>query len=124
MSKKDFNTDCKTITLNAQVTISRGENGVDYIQVIPDDPCEGLVKPFSGIGYGQLLSSASFDFTRKKRVRYKPILKLEHSSVSYGADGFDRYVFVLPNEQREEFAKLLKAESVLAIKFLKDIKKA
>ena len=124
MRKRDFKTDCKTITLNAQVTISRTEKGVDYIQVIPDDPCEGLVKPFSGIGYGQLLSTASFDFTRKKRVRCKPVLRLKHSSVSFGADGYDRYVFVLPNEQREEFAKLLKEESVLAIKFLKDIKKA
>ena len=124
MSKKDFNTDCKTITLNAQVAISRGENGVDYIQVIPDDHCEGLVKPFSGIGYGQLLSTASFDFTRKKRVRCKPVLRLKHSSISYGADGYDRYVFVLPNEQREEFAKLLKEESGIAIKFLKDINKA
>ena len=112
-----------SITLNAQVTISRTENGVDHIQVRPDDPCDGLVKPFSGTGYGQLMSSASFDFTRKKRVRYKPLLKLEHSSVSYGVDGFDRYVFVLPNTQREEFIKLLREESAMAVKLLKDMRK-
>ena len=43
----------KTITLNAQMVISKTESGMDLIQVLPDDPREGLVKPFSGMGQAQ-----------------------------------------------------------------------
>jgi len=120
MTKKNLN---KTITLNAQMVISQSENGVDLIQVLPDDPCEGLVKPFCGNGHAQLQGNATFDFIRRKRKRYKPVLKLLHSSISYGQDGLDRYIFYLPNEQREEFARLLKEECALAVKFLKGVNK-
>ena len=115
MTKKNSN---KTITLNAQMVISQSENGVDHIQVLPDDPCEGLVKPFSGKGHAQLQGDATFDFIRRKKKRYKPVLKLLHSSISYGQDGLDRYMFFLPNEQREEFAKLLMKEVKQAIAFM------
>ena len=107
------------MTLNAQVVISKSETGVDHIQVLPDDPCEGLVKPFSGSGHGQLQSNGTFDFTRKKRVRTKPELKLMHSSITYGMDGLDRYIFYLPSEQRDEFARLLNEEAKLAVTFMK-----
>ena len=36
--------------------------------------------------------------------------KLPHTSLSFGADGYDRCTFVLPSEQRHEFARLLKQE--------------
>ena len=114
----------RTTTLSAQVAISRTEKGMDHVQVLPDDPCEGLLKPFSGCGHAQLQSDGTFEFTRKRRIRQKPVLKLKHSSVSYSSDGYDRYVFVLPNAQRDEFAKLLKEESALAIKFIKTEGKA
>ncbi len=107
------------MTLNAQVVISKSETGVDHIQVLPDDPCEGLVKPFSGSGHGQLQGNGTFDFTRKKRVRTKPELKLMHSSITYGMDGLDRYIFYLPSEQRDEFARLLNEEAKLAVTFMK-----
>ena len=108
------------MTLNAQMVISRSENGVDHIQVLPEDPCEGQVKPFSGNGHAQLQGNATFDFIRKRRVRRKPVLKLLHSTVSFGLDGVDRYVFYLPSEQRDEFAQLLKEESKQAVLFMKD----
>ncbi len=126
MTKKSIKTSRpnKTTTLSAQVAISRTEKGMDHVQVLPDDPCVGLLKPFSGCGHAQLQSDGTFEFTRKRHIRQKPVLKLKHSSVSYSADGYDRYVFVLPNAQRDEFAKLLKEESALAIKFIKTEGKA
>ncbi len=99
------NNNIKTTTFNAQVAVSKTESGMDYVQVLPDNPRVGIAKPFCGWGKAQLLSNGVFDFIRKARTRIKPILKLLHSSLSYGRDGFDRYVFVLPSDQRDEFAK-------------------
>lgn len=110
----------KTITLNTQMVISRSENGVDLIQVLPDDPREGLVKPFSGMGQAQLQGTAQFDFVRKRRIRGKAELKQPHSTLSYGRDGIDRYVFYLPSEQRDEFCEWLKKEAAVAVAFMKN----
>ena len=109
----------KTITLNAQMVISKTESGMDLIQVLPDNPCEGQVKPFSGAGHAQLQGNATFDFVRKKRVRRKPQLKQLHSTLTFGQDGVDRYIFYLPAEQRDEFAKLLHKEAITAEMFMK-----
>ena len=96
------------------VAVSKSESEMDYVQVIPDNPRVGLVTPFHGTGYGQMLSNGSFDFIRKPRKRRKPVLKLPHSSVTYGADGYDRFVYVLPSEQRGEFGHLLRDEAAMA----------
>ena len=112
------NSNNKTITLDALVAVSKSETGMDYVQVMPENPCAGMVEPFHGKGYGQLLSNGTFDFVRKPRKRRKPVLKLPHSSVSYGQDGYDRYVFVLPAEQRDEFASLLRKEANKAGRFV------
>ena len=113
----------KTITLSAQVAISKTESGMDLVQVMPDNPREGLVKPFSGTGHAQLQDNATFDFVRKRRIRRKPVLKQLHSSLSYGQDGIDRYTFYLPSEQRQEFWRLLKKESAVAAEFMKELYK-
>ena len=118
--KKNNNNIIKTTTLSAQVAISKTESGME--QVLPDNPRVGIAKPFNGWGKAQLLSNGVFDFIRKARTRVKPILKLLHSSLSYGRDGFDRYVFVLPSDQRDEFAKLLAKDVAKLMKFLKDQK--
>ena len=110
----------KTITLNAQMVISKTESGMDLIQVLPDDPCEGQVKPFSGPGHAQLQGNAQFDFVRKRRIRRKPQMKLLHSTLSFGQDGFDRYIFYLPSEQREEFAKFLNKEATAVVAYMKE----
>jgi len=110
----------KTITLNAQMVISRSENGLDLVQVLPDNPCDGQVKPFSGSGHAQLQGNAQFDFVRKRRIRRKPELKQPHSTLSYGRDGIDRYVFYLPSEQREEFGEWLKKEAAVAVTYMKN----
>lgn len=118
MSKNSF----KTTTLSAQMAISKTETGMDLVQVLPDNPCVGQVKPFSGKGHGQLMNDGTFEFTHKPRKRGKPVLKLLHSSISYGKDGNDRYILVVPNGQRDEFAKILKEESALAVKFMNNQK--
>ncbi len=112
------NTFIKTRTLNALVAVSKSETGMDYVQVMPENPRVGLVEPFHGTGYGQMLSNGTFDFVRRKRNRRKPALKLPHSSVSFGEDGYDRYIFVLPSEQRGMFAKMLNTESIVAAAFV------
>ena len=116
--KKNSNKEIKTTTLSAEVAVSKTETGMDYVQVMPDNPRVGLVAPFCGWGRGQMLSNGSFDFLRKTRIRKKPELKLKHSSVSFGQDGLDRYIFYLPNSQRGEFAKLLLQEAMQAIRFM------
>ena len=106
-------------TLRAMLAISKTETGMDYVQVLPENPSKGLVEPFRGMGYGQLLSNGSFDFIRRHKRRRKPVLKLAHSSVSFGADSFDRFTFTLPSEQRAEFSRLLLDEATEAGKALK-----
>ena len=108
----------KTTTLGALVAVSKTETGMNYVQILPNNPRIGQVEPFHGVGYGQMLNNGSFDFISKKRVRRKPDLKLLHSSVSFGNDGIDRYVFTLPSEQRGQFAKLLSIEAIIAERFV------
>ena len=114
----------KTTTLNAQMVISKTESGMDLVQVLPDNPCDGLVKPFSGAGQAQLQGNAQFDFVRKRRIRRKPELKQPHSTLSYGRDGIDRYIFYLPSEQRDEFAEWLKKEAAAAVAYMKNKKRS
>ena len=120
MKNNKRQSDIKTTTLNALVAVSKTETGMDYVQVMPTNPRAGLVEPFRGRGYGQLLSNGTFDFVRKKRIRRKPVLKLPHSSVSYGEDGYDRFTFTLPAGQREEFCRLLRNEATLAGLYVAD----
>ena len=101
------------------MVISKTESGMDLIQVLPDNPREGMVKPFNGTGHAQLQGNATFDFVRKRRIRRKPELKQLHSTLSYGQDGIDRYIFYLPSAQRDEFAKLLKEEANVAARFMR-----
>lgn len=120
MKKSIKKEDIKTTMLNALVAVSKTETGMDYVQVMPTNPRAGLVEPFHGRGYGQLLSNGTFDFVRRKNIRRKPVLKLPHSSVSYGEDGYDRFTFTLPSGQREEFCRLLRNEATLAGLYVAD----
>ena len=78
------------------------------------------MKPFSGTGHAQLQGNATFDFVRKRRIRRKPELKQHHSTLSFGQDGFDRYIFYLPAEQRLDFARLLNREAAVAVAYMKE----
>ena len=101
------------------MAVSKSENGMDYVQVMPDNPRVGLVEPFHGRGYGQMLSNGTFDFIRRKRKRRKSDYKQAHSSLSLNCDdGYDRWCFILPSEQREEFCKLLRKEAMRTVLFV------
>ena len=117
--KKNIN---KTTTLSATVAVSKTETGMDYVQILPDNPRVGLVTPFHGRGYGQMLNNGTFDFILKPRKRGKPELKTGYSSLSFGQDGYDRVTFVLPSEMRIDFARLLQKDVYKIVKFLKDKK--
>ena len=112
----------KTITLNAQVAVSKTESGMDYVQVLPDNPRVGLVQPFHGMGYGQMLSNGSFDFVRKKRVRGKPELKVDYGGLSFCNDGYDRVIFTVPSEMRSELPKVLNKGIKEIVKYLRERK--
>ena len=110
----------KTTTLSAQVAVSKTESGMDYVQVLPDDPRVGLVAPFHGMGYGQMLSNGSFDFVRRHRVRRKPELKVDYGGLSFCADGYDRVIFTVPSEMRSKLPQVLTKGMKQIIKYLKD----
>ena len=105
---KKNNNIIKTTTLSAQVAISKTESGMDYVQVLPDNPSVGMIEAFHGFGYGQMLSNGSFDFVRKVRHRGKPELKVDYGSLSFSSDGNDRVVFTVPAEMRAELPKVLR----------------
>ena len=111
----------KTTTLTAQMTVCKMETGMDHVQVLPDNPCVGMVKPFCGWGRGQMLSNGSFDFLHKPRKRKKPEFKEGHLSLSFGDDGMDRVAFVLPNGQRDELRILLQRDVKKLVAYLKEI---
>lgn len=102
------------VTLSAAVAVTEMENGMRYVQVLPDDPRVGLVTPFVANGRGQMLSNGTFDFVQRKRLRKKPEFKGKHITLSFGLDGTDRVIFTLPNGQREELRTLL-MEDVLRL---------
>ena len=108
------------VTLSAQVAVTETENGMDYVQVMPDNPCVGMVKPFCGWGRGQMLSNGSFDFLHKPRKRKRPVFKEGHLSLSFGVDGMDRVSFVLPNGQRDELRILLQKDVKKLVIFLRE----
>ena len=119
MRKKGF----KTTTLSALVAVSKTESGMDYVQVMPDNPSAGLVQPFHGIGYGQMLTNGTFDFTRRKRVRRKPEKKTQYGSLSFGQDGYDRYIFMVPSELRLVFSDLLEKDAKTMVNYMRGLMK-
>lgn len=112
----------KTVTLNAQVAISKTETGMNYVQVLPDNPIVGQVEAFRGLGYGQMLSTGMFEFTRHKRARSQAVtlLKLPHSKVSQCKDGTHRFTFIVKDEELKEFNHWLAVESLRATTFMRE----
>ena len=107
-----------TKTISASMSIVRTEKGMDYVQVLPDEPKEELAAPFRGLGYGQMQRNGMFDFIRKRRIRQKPKLKTPHGSLSFGFDGNDRLLFTVPNGQRGEMWKIIREEMPMFMEFL------
>ena len=98
----------KSTSFNAVVAVSKTECGMDYMQVLPDNPSVGMIEAFHGFGYGQMLSNGSFDFVRKVRHRGKPELKVDYGSLSFSSDGNDRVIFTVPADMRADLPKILR----------------
>ena len=118
--KKNNNNNIKTTTFSALVAVSKTECGMDYVQVLPDNPSVGMIEAFHGFGYGQMLNNGSFDFIRKKRKRGKPELKVDYGSLSFCSDGNDRVDFTVPAEMRGELPKVLRKGIKEIINYLKE----
>lgn len=108
-------------TFEAEVAVSHDERGMDYLQVLPDDPRKGLVKPFHGRGYGQLLENGTFDFVRIPRKKGHPVFKTLRASLSFGEDGIDRFYFQLSSSERHRFATLFKDDANMLYEFLSQL---
>ena len=111
----------KTVTLNAQVAVSKTETGTNYVQVLPDNPIVGQVEAFRGLGYGQMLSTGMFEFTRHKVARSQAVTlrKMPHSSVSRCKDGTHRFTLIVKDEELERFCNWLEVESREAVVFMR-----
>ena len=114
--------DCiKTTTLSALMAVSKTESGMDYVQVLPEDPCVGQVEPFRGLDYGQMLSNGSFEFTRHRipRSQALTLLKLPHSSISKCKDHTLRFTFIVNEKDVSGFCRWLTEEAPQAADFVK-----
>ena len=112
----------KTIQISGLMAVTENECGQAYVQFLPDNPRLGLVTPFVGSSRAQMLSNGTFDCLKKRpKPRTKPALKLPHSSLSFGADGFTRYVFTIPNTRIDELPRLLKRESKEVCNFIENL---
>lgn len=111
----------KTVTLDAQVVVSKTESGTYLVQVLPDNPCIGQVEAFRGLGYGQMLSTGAFEYTRHKRIRSQAVTlrKMPHSSLSRCKDGTHRFTLIVRDEELEGFCRWLEKESQETVAFMR-----
>jgi hypothetical protein len=113
----------KTTMLTAQVAVTKMESGMDHVQVLPDNPRVGQVEAFRGLGYGQMLSTGSFEFTRHQIVRSQAIteLRLPHSSLSKCKDRTRRFTFIVHEADLENFSRWLMEEAPQAAAFIQEL---
>ena len=113
----------KTTTLSATMSVSEmRECGTNHVQVLPDEPCAGLVKPFRGLGYGQLLSSGTFEFTRHSlpHSQAETLLRLPHCTVSKCKDKTHRVTFIVRDSELRNFCRYLMEEIPQVLTFMYD----
>ena len=113
----------KTTTLSATMCVSEmNETGTNHVQVLPDEPCAGLVKPFRGLGYGQLLSSGTFEFTRHSlpHSQAETLLRLPHCTVSKCKDKTHRVTFIVRDGELRNFCRYLMEEIPKVLSFVYD----
>ena len=112
----------KTTTLTAQMTVCKMETGMDHVQVLPDNPCVGQVEAFRGLGYGQMLSTGTFEFTKHRIVRSQAIIekRMPHSSLSKCKDRTRRFTFIVHESDLENFSRWLMEEAPQAAEFIQE----
>ncbi len=113
----------KTTSLSATMCVSEmQETGTNHVQVLPDEPCPGLVEPFRGLGYGQLLSSGTFEFTRHRlpHSQAETLLRLPHCTVSKCKDKTHRVTFIVKDHELRNFCRYLMEEIPQVLTFMYD----
>ena len=113
----------KTTTLSATMSVCEmKETGTTNVQVLPDEPCPGLVEPFRGLGYGQLLSSGTFEFTRHRLPHSQAVtlLRLPHCTVSKCKDRTHRVTFIVKDSELRNFCRYLMEEIPQVLTFMYD----
>jgi len=113
----------KMTTLSATMSVCEmNEIGTTNVQVLPDEPCAGLVEPFRGLGWGQLLSSGTFEFTRQERIRSQAetLLRLPHCTVSKCKDRTHRVTFIVRDGELRNFCRYLMEEIPKVLSFMYD----
>lgn len=111
----------KTTTMSATMCVTEmKETGTNHVQVLPDEPCPGLVEPFRGLGWGQLLSSGTFEFTRQDRIRSQAetLLRLPHCTVSKCKDKTHRVTFIVRDGELQNFCRYLMEEIPQVLSFM------
>lgn len=119
--QKNFNKKViKTTTLNATMAVSKGESGMDLVQVLPDNPCVGQVDSFRGLGYGQMLSTGSFEFVRHQipRSKAETLFRLPHCTTSKCKDRTYRLTFIVKDHELEQFCRYLLEEVPQVVTFM------
>ena len=106
------------VTLSAEVAVSQMENGMRYVQVMPDDPRVGTVVPFVANGRAQMLSNGQLEVTQTRHVRKKPEYRGDYLSFSRGNDGNDRVYFMTPSELRADMPRLLQKDIAKLLVYL------
>ncbi len=109
----------RTVSVDGFMTYGEWENGQRFADF---GSCEEVrMEPYCMTAKVQVMRDGNMYVSQlPKRKRRKPVLKLPHGSLSFGEDGMDRFIFVLPSEQRGEFVKLLGKEAQEAISYLID----
>lgn len=120
MIKKANKKVVKTTTLSATMAVSKGETGLDLVQVLPDNPCIGQVDSFRGLGYGQMLSTGSFEFVRHQIPHSKAemLLRLPHCTTSKCKDRTHRLTFIVKDNELENFCRYLLEEVPQVVTFM------
>ena len=113
----------KTTTLSATMSVCEmKETGTTNVQVLPDEPCAGRVEPFRGLGYGLLLSSGTFEFTRHRlpHSQAETLLRLPHCTVSKCKDKTHRVTFIVRDGELRNFCRYLMEEIPQVLTFMYD----
>ena len=96
----------REVTLDGMVTVSKLENGLKTADFMCCEDVE--LKPFSGVFKVQGMHDGNVYMEElPKRVRNKPLFRLDNSSFSLGHDGWYYYLFRLPESELKALPELL-----------------
>ena len=99
----------REVTLDGMMTFGKSEHGLHQADF---HNYEGNteVEPFRGLCHVQIMRGGDMyvdEVKKKNRVRSNPLISLENSTLSLGKDHIYRFIFLLPEAQKEEIPERL-----------------